>query len=135
MILLELTEDEAETVLKEMSFSKNAILKNGIGHAEKERLAKTRESIIGKLEIASKPKEDLLITHKNLLEIISLAKSQYQELRGDLCISKETVLPAHRLHISLANALVLWFNSKNMLKRLARFDYTDNSYQYESEEE
>jgi hypothetical protein len=131
---LELTSEEAEMIKSALELDRTLCVAPAVS-ATLQRKIDSLDAILSKINLASQVQEPVVITHKNLLHVISMAKTEYQALHGDLHISNEKVLSAHFVHISLANALISWFNSKNMLKRLARFDYTDNSYQYETTED
>lgn len=85
------------------------------------------------MELTDPP--DLLITAKDLAEIKSLAIKEYRNLPMTVIISNKVMEQKDLSHISLANALILWLSSKGALSRLAKFDYTDRSFDYEGIEE
>ena len=78
--------------------------------------------------------QELVITYKDLFHLVSLAKGQYLLLPNDLHISDVRVEENDYKHIALANAVIMWLNNKNALNKIARFDYTDKSCQYEEQE-
>ncbi len=78
--------------------------------------------------------DEISITAKDLFLIISLAKDQYKLLPNGLHISGKLVEENDFKHIALANAVIMWLNRNGALKKLAKFDYTDHSAQYEESE-
>lgn len=136
MILLELTEKEFEMV--QLAVGTAFIANSEAYDTNKQEVNRKRmdtyNAVLSKLELSSKPKEDVLITSKDLSHLKSLAKGEYHRLPGNLQISNKTVEQEDFVHISLANAVVMWLNSKDLLKRVARFDYTDDSFEYEESE-
>ena len=136
MILLELTEKEAEFIRNNMLSAEDLLAsdESSIGRTDRENQAALCRSIAGKIVEAFVPQKEVLVTFKDLFNIISLTKEQYHKLPSDLHISNKKVEEKDFKHISLANALIMWLNGKNLLKRLARFDFTDESRQYEEME-
>jgi len=60
-----------------------------------------------------------------------MAISEYGKLPLDTNLSKKQVDQKDLAHISLANALISWFNSKGLLKETVKFDSVENSSEYE----
>jgi hypothetical protein len=85
--------------------------------------------------MSTEPKEEFLISAKDLAFIVAQAKTEYVHLPGDLHISNQKVEEKDFKHISLANAVIMWLNSKGLLNKLVKFDYTDQSSQYEETDE
>lgn len=135
MTLLELTEKEIDFLKEVISLEKESVAKSDARFAEKQRKTSICDSFLAKVELASQPKEDLFIGHNDLFLIISSAKQKYLALPANLFISNKIVEENDFKHIALANAVIMWLNSKNLLKRLVGFDYTDKQYQYETTEE
>ena len=135
MILLELTEKEAQ-LIGELASSKKGELANtnGSGFVERERSINVCQSILNKIETAFQPKKEVLITYKDLYNLIDLSKREYGHIPSDLHISNQRVEENYFKYISLANALIMWLNGRGLLKRLARFDYIDKSCEYEENE-
>jgi hypothetical protein len=137
MILLELTEKEADilkqAIIKEKYHWEDQ-LRADVSKTLIDNNLNTCNSISTKLDLASQPQPDLLITSKDLFHIKSLAKGQFHELRGDLQISNKRVEEEDLVHISLANAVIMWLNGRGVLKKVARFDCTDDSFEYEESE-
>ena len=92
-------------------------------------------SVLDKLKEAARPKPDVLITFKDFYLIKSMAVSGYSKLPLDTSLSKKQIDQKDLAHISLANALISWFNSKGLLKETVRFDCTDDSIQYDTNED
>ena len=129
--LQSVTEKEIEILKEAIVAKREFISQSEMGWSEKERGVGICDAVIGKIESASQPKLDVLITSKDLFQIVSLAKRGYHDLHADIHISNKKVEQNDFRHISLANAVILWLNEKNLLKRLVIFDYTDHSCQYE----
>jgi hypothetical protein len=137
MILLELTEKEAEIVKqalnKEKAHWENSSPKE-ISRSLIDNNLSICENVFKKINFAFEPQLDVLITSNQLFGIISSAKDEYHKLVPNLHISNKIVDQNDLKHISLANAFILWLNGNKLLKRLVKFDYTDNSCQYEENE-
>lgn len=137
-ILLELTESEVEVVERAIKIEKNSWLATDIMQASRtliENNTRYCDSVLTKLEVASKPQNDVLIKSKDLFLMISQAKDEYGKIRGDLRISNKPIEEKDFVHIAVANSVIMWLNGKQLLKRLAKFDYTDHSYEFEETEE
>jgi hypothetical protein len=137
MILLELTEKEAQLLLGAITDFRNF---NDDSFSEKKqeinrKNTETCDSILNKLELASSPQSDSLITAKDFFYIKSLAKDEYLRLPQDAYLSKERIPEQDFRNISIANAVIMWLNGKGLLKKLAKFDYTDTSTEFEGTEE
>lgn len=137
-ILVELTEKEVEVIQNGIIKERYSISETDPMEIPRTSLEKSMEachSVWAKLDEAKQGKPDLLITSKDLFYIKSLAKNEYLNLRSDLHISNKIVEQEDFVHISLANALIMWLNGNKLLKRLAKFDFTDHSSQYEEMDE
>ena len=135
MILLELTEKEVNFLKEVIGLEKTSVSESSIGFAEQERKTGICNSFLAKVEEACKPKEDVLITNKDLFFIKDLTHTVYKGLRAELKISQQPVEQKDFVHISLASAVIMWLNSRGLLKRVAKFDFTDDSFGYEGIEE
>lgn len=133
LFILELTEEEMETTLRFMN-SGCVNINRDVSFEEKEKQSNICKSVTKKFIDSLKSKKDEVITFKDLQNIKCVASDQYLKLGATLQISNKKVDNKDFVHISLANALLMWLNSKNLLKRLARFDVTDDSYEYEEVE-
>lgn len=134
MILLELTEYEVEMIQKMLEVGWLNLNHEDYTRTEAEKMSKTCTSISEKLIAAVLPKVETLINYKDFCYIISVAKGFYKDLRGDTRISNQMVEEKYFNAISLANATIMWLNQKQMLKSLARFDFTDHSNEFEEME-
>ena len=136
MILLELTEKEFLTV----HLAVNVLCKaSTVLHEERKQETDRKNievcnSVLEKLDLAHESQEAVLITSKDFFDLMSLTKLEYHRLHADLHISNKKVEESDFKHISLARAVIMWLNGKNLLKRLVKFDYTDQSSQYEETE-
>jgi len=137
-ILLELTESEVEMIQSGIEMEKSGWLAEDIADTSRtliENNVRHCDSVLAKLSEANKPQHDVLIGSNDLFLIISAAKHEYNRIRGDLRISNKPIEEKDFVHIALANSMIMWLNGKNLLKRLAKFDYTDHSYESEETEE
>ena len=136
MILLELTEKEAE-VLKQALIKEKLSWedRSDVSNSFKEAVTETCDSTWNKIYKASQLQEEVLISNKDLTHLISLAKGEYSYLRADLHLSNKRVDENDFKHISLTSAVIMWLNSKNLLKKAVKFDFTDLSSEFEETEE
>ena len=135
--LLELTQKEIDTLM-------NGLIKEKSSWEDKstEEVSRTiREdklticnSLWATLDGATAPQSDHKISIQDLYFIVSQAKSEFVRLPADLHISRKRVEESDLKHISLAKAVIGWLNSKQLLKKIADFDITDHSYEYEESE-
>jgi len=135
MILLELTTKEAEFIREVIALEKNSVTNSKLEWAEKERKTGICNSFLAKVDHASEPQKDVMITANDLFLLISQAKREYLSLNSGLHISGIEVDKKDLPHISVTNALLLFLNGENLLKKMVRFDITDQSGQYEELEE
>lgn len=134
MILLELTEKEAQMI-------KNGIIKEKFSWEDSDPTQVSRtliennkthcDSVWAKLDRASQPQQEVVISSKDFFRIKDLAHNKYQELPANVYLSNQKMEERDFVHISIAQSLIMWLNSKNLLKRLAKFDFTDNSCEFE----
>lgn len=134
MVLLELTPEQAEVVRMGLLLAKEALVKENIGPTERERKTIACDVISDQIIEASKKQEDVLIGPKDLFMIVSYAKDQLFQLPAIVYLADKKVEENDFKHIALANAVIMWLNKGRLLKRLPRFDFTDNSSQYEETE-
>lgn len=135
MILLELTEIEVDFLKEVIELEKVSVAASNVEYAEKERKTGICNTFLKKITLACKPKSDILITYQDLFCMISDAKQEYTQLPLDLHISDKEVQQNYYVHIAVANVMIMWLNSKRLLKGLARFDYTDQSSAFENLED
>lgn len=137
MILLELTEKEAEVLRKLTEMERDVAGFNYTNNKFEENLRDLEmcDSLLKKFDLASEPQKEILITVKDLFLIISSAKTEYRNVPLDAHISHKKVDECDFKHISFANAVILWLNGNRLLKKLVKFDYTDKSNEYETTEE
>ena len=136
MILLELTEKEFAMVDLAISglWKASSVLYEENKQETDRKNMEACNSVITKLDLTYEPQEAILITSKDFFDLMSLTKLEYHRLTADLHLSNKKVEENDFKHISLASALIMWLNGKNLLKRLVKFDYTDQSSQYEETE-
>ena len=135
MILLELTEAEAETMLNLMQTGCLNFPKDSYTKTEREKISIRAANVHNKVLDAMKPKSEVPITDKDLFFIKSLAKGEYRDLPADLHISNKKVEESDFVHISLVAATISWLNGKNLLKNIATFDFTDHSSEFEGSDD
>ncbi len=100
----------------------------------KEDAMRACDSAWAKLDDAMRDKAEQVITMPDLNFIVSQAKAEFVRLPADLHISRKRVEQSDLKHISLAMSVIGWLNSKQVLKKLANFEFTDHSYDYEESE-
>ncbi len=133
-ILLELTEKEAEVVRNAVARESNYWCDEcpkDTSRTLKENMTNSCQSITGKLYEASLPREHFPITSNGLFHILSMAKNEFLRLPAELYLTNKKVEENEFVHISVATALIMWLNKEGLLKKLAVFDYTDHSCDYE----
>ena len=137
MILIELTEKEFELIKLSIEEKKAESVKNyETNHFEADRKAiEFCDSIIGKLDLAAMAKDDVVIKINDLFFIKSLAVQEYGNLTLPLHLSEKQVEQRDLVHVALIKSLISWLNGNNLLKKLVKFDVTDDSTSYESIEE
>jgi hypothetical protein len=130
-VLLELTEAEVTVLQEALNQYEDRVHDLDASRTFKENLTNLCGSIVKKTIDASQEKSDVLVAAKDLFYIISMAKEQYHHIHGETYISHKRVEESDFKHISLANAVILWLNKNDLLKNNVRFDFTDQTYQYE----
>jgi hypothetical protein len=131
-ILLELTERETELLQKAIStylIKDRDMEKEDIADHDK-RIARCN-SILTKASSALQTQEDHIASYEDLLAILSMAKDQYLALPADLHISKKKIREEDYKHIAIVNSVIVWLNGNRLLKRLATFNVTDHSCDFE----
>lgn len=134
LFLLELTEKETDYLHEALVNSLQLALAADLRETEKERYIARFSNLADKLKVATQPRDNDLLSNRDLHDIISMAKKEYLSLPHDLHISNKVVEPTDFKHIALVNAAIMVFNSKNLMKNVAKFDYTDKSGDYEETE-
>ena len=129
-MIVEFTEEEANAIQKYVTIG--LFTSKDRDHSY---MISVLESASAKIAAAFEPRQDTIISSNDLALIVSTAMGDYKTLHGDLHISNKKVEQKSFVHISLVNAAISWLNSKNLLKGLARFDYTDCSNEFDSLEE
>lgn len=132
-MIIEMSEREAAAVLKLMEVGWLNFREEN--KETKLKMSELAQSATKKIIEAHTEPEPLKITLNDLFLIKSAANAEYQRLPTNLHISNKAVESSDLVHIALANALIMWLNGKHVLKKLAGFDYTDLSAEYESMEE
>jgi hypothetical protein len=135
IVLVELTEQEAETILSLMEIGWLNKPKENMLRADIEKISALSQSAHKKIVEGFIDMPDVLITAQDYNRIKDLSVGQFHNLRNDLYVSNKKMEERDSVHISLANAVIGWLNSKGLLKQVPRFDYTDHSSEYEEMEE
>jgi hypothetical protein len=113
LYLLELTEQELENLQK----------------------FELKPSILSKIEQSMQDSSKELLSYNDYKNILSFAKDEWIKLPQNLRITNKEMEEKDLVHISLANALIMWFNKKNLLKKFVGFDFTDHSNEYDTIED
>ena len=127
-MIVDLTMEEIEAI---HTFIGTAWAFSPIEDTEPEgKMLRLRQSIENKLK-ETQMSADLVITNRDFFGIRSLAVGTYKTLGSNLYISNKKVESRDLANISLAESLLVWLNSKGVLKKLVRFDFTDCSADFE----
>lgn len=126
MILLELTEEELNIITKALISERK--LDEQLWHNEKEKKESLCISVLDKFEIARiKPKEEV-IKFKDFEDMINIAKQNYFNSGTEIFISNKKVEEGYITYLCFLEAFTSWLNKRNLLKRLACFDFTDKRW-------
>lgn len=135
--IVELTSKEIE-LLRDASIKEKASWedksKEEVSRTTREDKLTVCNSVWAKLDDAEREKPDHVITMQDLYFMVSQAKAEFVRLPADLHISRKRVEQSDLKHISLAMSVIGWLNSRQALKKLANFEFTDHSYEYEESE-
>jgi hypothetical protein len=135
MILLELTEKEAELIQRTVLALKDSERdRQTEDPTDYDRRIAQCKSILSKTEKALMTQISEIIGATDLFRIVSMAKDMYVLLPSEPYIENKKVEEVDFKHIALVKATVMWLNGKSLLKRLADFEFTDHGYQYEENE-
>ena len=126
MILLELTEDELNIIAKAIAAERK--LDEQLWFKEKEKKEETCVSVLNKVETARIEPQDERIKFSDFENMIGIAKQNYTRLNTEIFISNKKVEENHLTYLCFIEALISWLNQKKLLKRLARFDFTDKRW-------
>lgn len=126
MILLELTETELNIIAKAMATEQK--LDEQMFFNEKEKKEALCVSVMTKIEAARIEPKDELITSKDFEGMISIAKQNYTRLGTEIFITNKKVEENFLTYLCFMESFVAWLNGKKLLKRLAKFDFTDKRW-------
>ena len=126
MILLELTEEELNIVAKAMIAQRQ--LDEGLMFNDKEKKDTICASILNKFEMSRIESKDELIKFSDFENLVSIAKQNYSKLGSEVFISNKKVGENYFTYLCFLEAITSWLNEKNLLKRLARLDFTDKRW-------
>jgi len=124
--LLELTEEEINIVAKAIITERK--LDERLSFSEKERKENVCLSLMNKIEIARIDPKDEMVKFSDFDSIVSIAKENYSRLGTEIFISNKKVEENYLTYLCFLEAFTSWLNRKNLLKRLARFDFTDKRW-------
>jgi len=80
-------------------------------------------------------KLDHVITYNDLFNIASGAKTEFCSLPNPLMVGGRKVDSSELRTVAVVEAFIRYLNSNNLLQKLPVVDYTDDTSQYESNEE
>ena len=126
MILLELTEQELDTIAIAMAAERK--LDRNLLFNDKERKDALCASVINKVKLARIKPNDELIEFKDFESMVSVAKQNYFRLDSQIFMSNKKVEENYFVYLCFVEAFTAWLNGKNLLKRLPKFDFTDKRW-------
>lgn len=126
MILLELTEQELNIIQKAISTQR--ALDEKLLFNDKERKETLCVTVLSKIETARIEPKDELIKFNDFELMISTAKNNYARMDSEIFISNKKVTENYLTYLCFMEAFVSWLNHRSLLKRLAKFDFTDKRW-------
>lgn len=70
-------------------------------------------------------KLDYVLTYHDFFDIVSSAKQRYPQLKTPMMISKRDINGHDLAHVALIESIVSFLYSRELLKKMIKFDYTD----------
>ena len=126
MILLEFTEQELNIIQKAISTQR--ALDEKLLFNDKERKETLCVTVLSKIETARIEPKDELIKFNDFELMISTAKNNYARMDSEIFISNKKVTENYLTYLCFMEAFVSWLNHRSLLKRLAKFDFTDKRW-------
>lgn len=126
MILLELTEQELNIIQKAISTQR--ALDEKLLFNDKERKETLCVTVLSKIETERIEPKDELIKFNDFELMISTAKNNYARMDSEIFISNKKVTENYLTYLCFMEAFVSWLNHRSLLKRLAKFDFTDKRW-------
>lgn len=126
MILLELTEEELNIIKKAIITEHK--LDEQLLFNEKQKKERLCLSTLTKIELTTLAQKDTLIKYDDFENMVSIAKQNYVRLGTEVFLSNKKVEENYFVYLCFLEAFTSWLNEKNLLKRLARFDFTDKRW-------
>jgi len=126
LILLELTEQELNIIQKAISTQR--ALDEKLLFNDKERKETLCVTVLSKIETARIEPKDELIKFNDFELMISTAKNNYARMDSEIFISNKKVTENYLTYLCFMEAFVSWLNHRSLLKRLAKFDFTDKRW-------
>lgn len=126
MILLELTESELNIIAKAIAAERN--LDEQLWFNDKQKKEALCVSVLSKVEIARIDPQDEPIKYRDFENMVSTAKSNFTKLNAEIFVSNKKVGENYLTYLCFMEAFISWLNHKSLLKRLAKFDFTDKRW-------
>jgi hypothetical protein len=126
VILLELTEEELNIIKKAIITEHK--LDEQLLFNEKQKKERLCLSTLTKIELTTLAQKDTLIKYDDFENMVSIAKQNYVRLGTEVFLSNKKVEENYFVYLCFLEAFTSWLNEKNLLKRLARFDFTDKRW-------
>ena len=73
-----------------------------------------------------------VVNSGDLFEILSVAKNNYTRMPNPVMITTKQAAPGELIHISVIESFISYLNKMNLLKKLVKFDYTDDANEFET---
>lgn len=125
-MLLELTEQELNIIVKSVSAQRE--LDEQLWFNDKQKKEALCVTVLSKLEAARIEPKDEIIKYSDFEHMISTAKQNYARLDAEIFLSNKKLPENYFTYLCFLEALTSWLNNKGLLKRLARFDFTDKRW-------
>lgn len=93
------------------------------------------ESLIKRVNATPAYNEPIVFGYSDLSLVRSMASSYYVDMKLDKNLSGTKLEKQENSHLALANAVFMWLNKEQNLKRNVLFDFVDDTYEFESHDE
>lgn len=125
-MLLELTEQELNIIVKSVSAQRE--LDEQLWFNDKQKKEALCVAVLNKIELARIEPKDEIIKYSDFEHMISTAKQNYSRLDAEIFLSNKKLPENYFAYLCFLEAFTSWLNNKGILKRLARFDFTDKRW-------
>lgn len=93
------------------------------------------DRLINKIKASPAYDNPIVFGYRDLSLVTSNAAAMLVDMSLDKNLSGKKLEQQECVKIALANALFMWLNGENNLKRIVGFDFIDDAYKYESDDD